>query len=209
MCQKARCIVAVLLLFSSIVIAQQKVEYGVRTGLNISTFVGDFSNNVQDLSARANFHVGGVLELHLLERLSLQPELSYSRQGVVFDQFLTFNAGSSETSSTIKLDYINIPLLAKFYVVKDVLSLGCGPQLGIRVNAEQEVRGGSVVFPEADISDFFEPIDLSLDFELAAKLESGLNFGLRFGLGLTNINDVETVDDKNAVFQLSVGYFFK
>ena len=63
-----------------------------------------------------------------------------------------------------------------------------------------------------DVKDYFKGIDFGLNFGLGYKLENGLNFAARYNLGLSDLNDADEIfgsdSYKNAVIQLSVGFFF-
>jgi hypothetical protein len=129
----------------------------------------------------------------------------YSAQGASqkssFDEF--------EFEANINLDYLNLPLMAKYYVAEG-FSLEAGPQVGFLMSAKAKVSGGGES-EEEDIKDSVKGINFGVNFGVGYKLDSGLNFGARYNLGLSNDNDdSEFPDDtyKNSVIQLSVGYFF-
>ncbi len=113
--------------------------------------------------------------------------------------------------SVLKYDYINIPLLAKFYVAKG-FSLETGLQIGFLIKAKGEARGGgSIEEVSIDLKDLVKTVDFGLNFGMGYKLAMGLHFGARYNLGLSNIADNENSEersDKNSVFQFSIGYFF-
>ena len=147
------------------------------------------------MKSKTSFHLGVVAEISISDKFSVQPELLYSAQGAKQD------GGDGE----LKLDYINIPVMAKFYVAEG-FSLEAGPQVGFLMSAKSEEGGESV-----DVKDLFKGIDFGIDFGLGYKMESGLNFGARYNLGLSNLWDVPSdfnVKNQNSVMQLYVGYFF-
>ncbi|TYP98830.1 outer membrane protein with beta-barrel domain [Tenacibaculum adriaticum] len=185
----------------------QEVKFGAKAGLNIANVSGDVENN----DARTSFHVGGVAEIKISDKFSLQPELVYSAQGLTSELEETFDDGTNvvtiKADGTLKLDYLNVPVIAKYYVAEG-LSLEAGPQIGFLLSAKQKVEfeGES---DEQDVKDNFSSIDFGLNFGAGYKLENGLNFGARYNLGLTNVLDTEGDESvKNGVFQISVGYFF-
>ena len=162
----------------------QDLSFGVKAGVNFATFTGDDSAEANGLTS---FHVGGVLNIGITDKFSVQPELLYSGQG------------SDSRLGDFKLDYINIPLLAKFMVV-DGLSLEAGPQIGFLTSAK--LKGG-------DIKDFVKGTDFSGVVGAGYLLDSGLNFAARYNFGFSNNAETDlNIDLKNAVFQLSVGYMF-
>lgn len=112
--------------------------------------------------------------------------------------------------------YINIPVMAKFYVTKG-LSLNAGMQLGFLTTAKSKAPNA-----EADAKDICNKTDFSIPMSIAYEFENGLMFEARYTAGLTNvfkkdvinaIEDVEgvkvrTEDNKNQVFMITVGYKF-
>ena len=178
-----------LFLCLSILISNaQDVKFGGKAGLNIATLTGDDTEGVDN---RISFHIGGVVEIPVSEVFSVQPELLYSDQGAEVDDI------------KIKFGYLNLPVLAKFYVTEgfDVVA---GPQLGFLVSAEGEQDGISV-----DIDDFFKSIDFGIGIGAGYELENGINFGARYNIGITDLNDTDEPGElMNSVFQISVGYFF-
>ncbi len=176
--------------FSCFMAQGQDIQFGAKAGLNLATIGPD----LDDAASRTTFHLGGVAEISILENFSIQPELLYSAQGATDE---------SDDDEVVKLDYITLPILAKYYLV-DNLSLEAGPQLGFLLKAEVEDDGDTI-----DLKDNTKSTDIGLALGLGYKLESGLNFGLRYYLG-SDVNDIDEDSDKisNRVFQLSIGYFF-
>jgi hypothetical protein len=174
----------------------QEVHFGVKAGLNLANLNGDDL----DFDLRTSFHVGGIIEFELSDKFSLQPELMYSAQGAK----RSINIQGTDVDYTAKVDYLNIPVIAKYYVIEG-LSLEAGPQIGVNIVSEEKVEVNGMSETE-DLE--VKSIDFGLNFGVGYKLENGLNFGARYNLGLTDIPDEGNGEIKNGVFQLSVGYFF-
>ncbi|CAM1333267.1 porin family protein [Tenacibaculum aestuariivivum] len=176
----------------------QDVKFGAKAGLNIASLSGD---NDENIDSRTSFHVGAVAEIEISDKFSVQPELVYSAQGATSD----YELGSVTVDATAKLDYLNLPVMAKYYVAEG-LSLEAGPQIGFLLSAktEADVSGAS----SQDIKDEMKSIDFGLNFGAGYKLDNGLNFSARYNLGLSSVADDDDFDIKNGVFQVSVGYFF-
>lgn len=166
--------------------AQSLVNFGIKAGPNFSSFTG--GKNI-DYSSRTSFHAGVVAEIKAFPNMSIQPELLYTSQGAKVDGIGDFN-----------LDYVSIPVLAKFYVVSDKVSFEVGPQFSFLVDDRQKAWNGIV--GSGDKSSF--------DFALAGGV--GINitqhfFGqARYTVGLTEAS--KYADIKNVVFQVSLGYMF-
>lgn len=174
---------AAIAVFTMSSINAQEVKFGAKAGVNFATLGGD---NADDLDSRTSFHFGAVAQISISEKFAIQPELVYSSQGA---------SGGGED---LKMDYINLPILAKIFVAEG-FSLEVGPQIGFLMSAKADGE---------DIKDIFKSTDFSGALGLGYKLETGLNFAARYNLGLGNIVDMDGGDLKNNVFQLSVGYMF-
>tara|TARA_R100001369_G_scaffold91087_1_gene131415 strand:+ start:34 stop:591 length:558 start_codon:yes stop_codon:yes gene_type:complete len=177
-------IIAILGLSNSII--AQDVNFGLKTGLNISNFTGGDvdRNNI------FSFHVGGFAEFELNKKFSLQPELLYSRQG-----------SEAENSIKIKVDYLVIPLMAKYYL-SEKFSLEAGPQVSFLVNDKAEFNNSSIADAETDASSF----DFGLNLGFGYNINSNLFAQARYNYGITTV--AENPDIKNSVFQISLGYKF-
>lgn len=177
-------IIASLLLCFTFGAKAQELNLGVKVGANFAN-INDAKN--VDLSNKTGLTAGVFLGLKY-EKFAIQPELLYSQQG-----------GDSDFGG-FDLDYINIPVMFKYYIIGNFLNIQAGPQFGFVVNDD---------FPSAN--DVGGQID-SNDFDFAAAVGAGLNlpFGLsvdaRYNFGLTDISD--QTGGKNGVFSIAVGYSF-
>lgn len=183
----------------------QEVRLGIKGGYNMATLTGD---GVDDASSRSSFHIGGLVEVPVSERFSIQPEVLYSSQGAEYTGTLT---GVDDSKITAKLDYIQVPIMAKFYAAEG-FAIEAGPQIGFlaKSTAEFESTVGDVtVTGEEDMEDI-KSTDIGIGVGASYRLPAGLFFGARYNFGLTDINDNPDNNGKinNGVFQLSVGYSF-
>ena len=169
-------------------ISAQNVTFGAKAGLNFASMVGD---DADGLDGRTSIHLGVTAEIEMSDSFSIQPELLYSGQGYTADGDVTG-----------KVDYINLPVMAKFYVA-DGFSVEAGPQIGFLASAKQDVDGES-----SDIKDLLKSTDFALNLGAGYKLDSGLNFGLRYSMGLTDVPEGDSDGFKHSVLQLSVGFNF-
>jgi len=181
-------LVAAMAVFGFTTATAQDVEFGAKLGLNFASVTGD---KTSDLGPVTSFNYGLMAEVPLSEKFSFQSEVLYSGQGFAFD---------SDESSLVQLDYLTIPLMGKYYLTKG-LSLEAGPQIGFLVSAKQD---------DVNLKDNYKGLDLGVNLGLGYKFDNGLNFSARYNLGLSDVNDVDSVSDKykNGVMQVSIGYFF-
>ncbi|KAB1068350.1 PorT family protein [Tamlana haliotis] len=163
----------------------QNIQYGIKGGLNFANVYGDNTENIDMVTA---FNFGAMAEIPFSEKFSFQPELLFSGAGFSIDEDVT------------ALNYINLPLMGKYYITNR-LSLEAGPQIGFLVSAKHE---------DLDVKDAYNTVDFGLSAGLGYKLNNGLNFGVRYNYGLTDINNIEGLSSKNNIgaLQLSIGYFF-
>lgn len=173
----------------------QETRFGVKGGLNLSTVVG---GDVENTKSLVGFHVGGFAEIHIVEKFYIQPELLFSAQGTKVD-------GPFEDGD-IKLNYLNIPVVAKYYIVDKKFNVEAGPQLGVLLSAKAEGE---------DIKDFTRSVDFGFNIGAGYSFTDNLSVGLRYTIGLSPIsdNDIDNSDDyynsaKNSNLQLSLAYKF-
>lgn len=199
---KKQILLIAVAIFSFSVMQAQDVRFGAKAGVNFASIGGDFTDGVDGTTG---FHIGGLVELMLTDNFSVQPEVLYSAQGAESEE----TDGGITVTSKLKLDYINIPIMAKYYVTEG-LALEAGPQVGFLASANSEVEFGGET-EETDISDFTSGLDLGVGAGASYRLDMGVFFGARYVLGLSNINDYDGSDDvkqQNNVIQVSVGYSF-
>ena len=188
-------LLSVAIIASGLTINAQEIKFGAKAGLNISNISSDdFENN----AARTSFHVGAVAEIEISDKFSVQPELLYSAQGAT--------ASQEGIDVTMALDYLNVPVMAKYYVAEG-FSLEVGPQIGFLMSAKMKEESGKEL-ERQNIKDDLKSIDFGMNFGAGYKLENGLNFSARYNLGLSNIAEESENSVKNGVFQVSVGYSF-
>ena len=190
----------------------QETKFGAKVALNVATLNG-FDNS----KSKIGFAVGGFVEIKVSDKFSVQPELLYSLQGVKSSTSFNSSGNSFTQDENISLSYINIPVMAKYYVTEG-LSLEAGPQIGFLVslsdkNTTSSTIGGSTYSSETTTSstDNSNTVDFGLNFGAGYDFTKNISIGLRYNLGLNklNKNSVSGISDiKNSVFQIGVGYKF-
>lgn len=187
--------------------AQVSVQPGVRAGLNLTNLA-----NMEGAEARPDFYVGGMVSLNLLKFYTLQPEISYSRQGAKYE----FNGpipafpGYQQPEENLEIQYLSISLMNKFNIVKGFHAV-VGPSVDFKVgdNFSEDWYG-------TDIAD----IDFALHGGLGYTLGMGLTVEARYKMGLIDIFGYDSWDDNaentdnyedivlNSVLQLGLSYSF-
>lgn len=166
----------------------QHTNFGIKAGYNSSNVQ---VRNGSDYNSKSGIHVGGLAHIHISEHFAVQPELVFSCQG------------GESGNSKLKLNYINVPVLAQ-YMVNDGFRLQTGPQVGFLISAKNKV--GDV---EVDVDDLFSSVDFSWVFGAGYIFSSGVGIDARYNLGLNDIREDNNVEVKNRVFQAGLFYQFK
>ena len=104
--------IAFLIIIAVCGLSQVRAQnFGVKAGYNYSTLSGETSS-ISTIEGLSGFYIGGLVELPISDVLSVQPELIFSRQGVNLRQGIK-NLSIRTDTSEIRLDYLNIPVMAK------------------------------------------------------------------------------------------------
>ena len=182
------------LVFASLVLAfvsakaQSEVgQWSVRptVGMNLG-----FMSNSEDCSSRVGLVAGTELEYQATDMVGLSAGLLYSQQGCKVDD-----------AGTLKLDYINIPLLANVYVA---VKLGLQPGFLINDKAKVSDSGVSVEAGLGNLSKNFAlsvPVGISYEF-------SNIQLDARYNWGVTHALSAEGESSNSSVFMITVGYKF-
>jgi len=153
----------------------QGLDLGLKFGANFSNI-----SDASGLSNKTGFHAGVFGAIKFTDKLAIQADILYSQQGAKF------------TLGDFELDYINVPVVVKYYLIGG-LNLQAGPQFGFIVNDNFE--NGE---PES--------FDLSGVVGTGYDLPFGLRLDARYNFGFTEI--FKDSNRKNQVFSLSLGYSF-
>ena len=185
-------LMAVLVLSSVATYAQHAVgslTVQPRIGVNIANLTKS-----EGADSRIGLVAGAELEYQISDIFSLSGGVLYSQQGC--------KVSDEGVKSTMKLDYINIPILANVYVVKN-LAVKVGIQPGFNVNSSVKASVGDTSaetdFDGTKSFDFSIPVGLSYEF-------SNVVLDARYNFGVTKVFDGS--DNCNSVFQIALGYKF-
>ena len=133
-------IMAVLMLASVATFAQRPVgslTLQPKIGMNIANLT-----KADGSDPRIGVVVGAELEYQLTDILSISGGALYSQQGAEGDA-LDEDGNKLDGTATVKLDYINIPILANVYVVKN-LAVKLGIQPAFNVNSKMAYSNGDI-----------------------------------------------------------------
>lgn len=215
-------ILSAIALFTIGIASSQELKFGVKAGANLSTLTGDAVSD--DVSMKAGFHAGGLLEIKFTDKIALQPELLFSLQGAKTEDTETIGGVTYHDESKVNLSYINVPVMLKFYPVGSFFLEG-GPQVGFLVSAKSKDESTATApdntitteSTETDIKDQLKGVDVAFNFGLGYDFTPNFFANARYSLGLSNVYDapdsfggfgVTELDAKNSNISFSLGYKF-
>ncbi len=160
-------------------------------GLSVGTWRGETSGTTSTSNdARVGLAIGAEGEYYTnTDWLSISAAVKYEQLGWKFKDV-----------DAAKVDYINIPVMANFYVAKG-FALKVGLQPGFLVNAKQ----GSV-----DFKDKCKTFNLAIPVGLSYEFKNGITLDLRGGYSLTRLDKNGGSDYKDYCDggSLTIGYKF-
>lgn len=160
-----------------------------KVGVNIANIT-----DADDADPRIGLAAGAEFEYGITDNIGLSAGVLYSMQGA--------KTTEDGADCTLKLDYLNVPILANFYVAKGfAVKLGVQPGFKLSSKAKAKGSGASV---ELDV-DGIKSVDLSIPVGVSYQYQN-IVFDARYNWGVTKI--VEDSDSKHSVFQITVGYKF-
>ncbi|MEG0187431.1 porin family protein [Algoriella sp.] len=202
--------------------AQEKTtssQFGVKSTVNMSSFNGD---DVKDNDYKVGFSAGVYGHFPITDQFAVQPEVNFTRIGGKFKDDVT-EVGNTTIKDKNKttLDYIQVPIMFKYYPGASRFNIEAGPQFGYNVYAsnKQETSvyaNGTVntISGKTDIKDNVKDFDFGVNFGLGYNVTDNINVGARYYMGLTKVGEntdngtTAANDIKNHSFSLGVGYSF-
>ena len=149
------------------------------------------------------------------EKVEIHPELLYSNQGYKYEGS-EFNARFKEKAN---IDYIALPVMLCYYPVKK-FSVEIGPQISFLLSNKVKVDytitsldDGTTTSGSATIDHKAETqsIEVGLNIGMGYRITQNVNVSGRYNFGLSTVNKKASnsdEQDRNSVFQLSLGYLF-
>ena len=190
-------LMAIVMMASTSVFAQR--EPGTLTlQPRVGLVAADFST-IADTKARVGVFAGAELEYHVSSAVGLSAGVYYAQQGTELTDHMspyTPQPGAEWKDHVItwKLDYLNIPIVANFYVWKG-FAIKAGLQPGFKLYSKED--------DEVNNFDVAVPLGISYDF-------GHLVLDARYTIGLKRIlKDKSDLDCKNITFQIGLGYKFR
>lgn len=210
-----------------------QINFGVRVGGNLSTISGmveenngldwgDLATADASQAMKLGFNAGVYAEYMVLPALfGVQVEANFSMQGVNTQANASSGllGGSIESNTAYTANYVNVPILAKFHLLK--LRAYVGPQIGFALGMNTTTKttmGDTVNTQEGSYEEgSYNSLDFSLVVGAQYKLTRNIGIDARYNIGLsevfpatTDANGEELIEawGKQGVLQLGVFFEF-
>lgn len=175
-----------VLAMSLFAVSNAQIRFGARAGFNISNIVG---KDIEGYKSRAGIFLGGLAEMPVVQKFSVQPELYFSTEGAKWE---------GEDGGKTSLSYIKLPVLAK-YTLPSGFYGETGPQIGFLLNANDTYDG-----EKEDIMEYLKKTEFSWVIGAGYFVTPEIGVHLRYNAGLSSFYETE----KNSVFQVGIQYIF-
>lgn len=174
--------------------AQNKMETGVRAGINSSTFTN------MEGSSSTRFYAGFYGELKITDTYALQPEFSFSRQGMnAKAKPYNIDGVQGIMEDQIHLNYFAVDILNKFNYNR--INFHIGPTFDVLISSEDYINTG---------------VDLGFTFGVGYQITDQIGIEGRYKKGLLDTIDSDyyysmnnSRSNTNSVFQIGLTYTFK
>ena len=196
-------------------------QFGIKGGINLGTFGGDDKSfNPGDINtaltglpkvdptARLGLAGGITYKVGLIAGLSIEPEVMYIQRGAVYEFSLPAGLGGGSGKGTMKLDYIELPVLVKLALPIPIVSpyIEGGASYGMLISAKLKGEGGGNS-SEVDIKDGMNKSNISALVGVGVELAM-LDINARYALGLSKIDKDGVAKVYNRGIMLTAGIRF-
>lgn len=191
--KKTTIITALILLFTSTLLAGEFSSRGMKIGINSARFVGKDIPG-KGVSAMPGFAIGGFFSYKFNERFSIQPEIFFTTKGTKINTI-----GDAELTNLFA--YFEFPVLAKMTFLPESRikpNVFCGPALALKYFA----------LNDTGILEHIRNTDFGLIFGAGIEFWK-LSLDVRYNRGLVNFDKSENdLDLKNQAISAMLGYSF-
>ncbi len=181
-------------------------KFGITAGMNLANVSGKDAPNGN--STKTGLYIGGFMNYKFANSFALQPEVAFSMQGTT--------GNTNGANYTLTANYIDIPVLLKFYfdiqgasTIKP--SLYAGPYLAFNVASSIEVQQNGQT-TTTDLKNQTKSTDIGMAVGGGVGFGIGpstLDLSLRYSFGFTTTdNSGADATIKNSVFAIIAAYSF-
>ena len=179
--------------------AQKQFTFGPKIGVDYTHFWGEDVNH----DGQLNYQAGLFMEYRFNDKVSIAPEVVFAAQGGK----MKWIDGVIGVNTTYNLNYINVPVMLKFYVAPS-LSIDLGPQLGVNIYKKATDKW---TYDGKDLKDTYElngvkTVDFGVGLGLTYNIAKDVFVQGRYTMGMTDV--FENSKAKNGNAQIAIGYRF-
>lgn len=192
-------LICLFVLSASHVYAQKKVYVTPKAGIVLSNIT-----NI-DSDMQSGLHIGCGVEWRMMPQLGIETGLYYAGYGA--DKVIRTQHAQP---LTVKIDYFQLPLLAKYYAYKG-LHLFAGPQLGYKINTSEKPY---IMLNYGKKVDFDGVAGIGYQFDFGFVVSANYVVGLTSNdqnvYGSTNGESLayKSLNCRNSAFQFNIGWRF-
>ena len=199
-----------MIMATGVAMAQKQFTFGPKVGVDYTHYWG---KGLPPHGGQLNYQAGLFIEYRFTDKFSIAPEVVFAAQGGKYDEvdFDELNNNYFDIKITDHVNYINIPVMFKYYVIPS-LSIDFGPQLGINVYSKftKEAKDKNLNYNKTfDQKDHTKKIDFGVGLGLTYNITNEVFVQGRYSLGLTKVfKDLYDFGEKNGNAQIAIGYRF-
>jgi hypothetical protein len=191
-----------------LLVSSAHAQLGVRAGGNLLNFNKSFTprsgaasvNN----SSQVGYQLGVYYQVPLTKRLSLVPEMSFSRERQQVHAGAYFSDGGFQSDYHLGVSYINLPVVLRLAL--GPVYLEAGPQASVLIGGRGEGittydgwTGTSQESVGQNATDRYQRFDAGFCLGVGVKLPAGLGVSLRAYQGLVQLNRTDQRQVNNLI----------
>ena len=181
--------------------ASAQVQFGAKVGFDMTNFWGsDVPHGM-----KPSYQVGLLMEYKASPKFAIAPEVVFASQGGKYKALdLNFFNLDIEKNVTFNTNYINVPVMLKYYVTP-AFSIDLGPQVGFNIYSKYSIEG---VDKAVDVKDNTKTVDFGVGLGGTYNLTENAFVQARYTMGMTKVFDGEYNKEKNGNIQIAFGMKF-
>lgn len=191
--------------------AQKKFTFGPKAGFTVANLhVDDDDQNDQVSGVKAGLVIGAFAEYRAVKWFAVSADVLFARKGAQNEFKMSTSEFNMETENNFKLNYIDVPVLANFYVTKR-LALKAGIQPSFLLSAKNKVSqksNGESINETVDLKKEMNKVDFAIPVGISYSFKMGLVLDLRYHIACTNLLKDGDYKLTNQVASLTVGWRF-